>query len=156
MFATCFVEVCLTCFNSYRLPFILIIYGVVCLRCFLHHILLLTAYTFRENRECVLVIIVQFMMSAYSRIHFGLKIVFVYWYITPSQYHHCANLSEDIELIKCVSDIFCRVCEQDKAYPFSFPFYYLCGAVFFQFTHFPCDHWENIYTFEDLVIKWML
>ena len=26
-------------------------------------------------------------------------------------YHHCANLSEDIELMKCLSDIFCRVCE---------------------------------------------
>ena len=26
-------------------------------------------------------------------------------------FHHCANLSEGIELIKCMSDIFCRVCE---------------------------------------------
>ena len=32
-------------------------------------------------------------------------------YITPSHYHHCANLSEDTKLIKCLSDIFCRVCE---------------------------------------------
>ena len=32
-------------------------------------------------------------------------------YSTPSHYHHCANLSEGIELIKCLSDIFCRVCE---------------------------------------------
>ena len=31
--------------------------------------------------------------------------------LTPSHYHHCANLSEDIALIKCLSDIFCRVCE---------------------------------------------
>ena len=30
-------------------------------------------------------------------------------YITPSHYHHCANLSEDIELIKFLSDLFCRV-----------------------------------------------
>ena len=35
--------------------------------------------------------IVQFMMSAYSRIRFGLQIVFVCLYITPSHYHHCAN-----------------------------------------------------------------
>ena len=28
-------------------------------------------------------------------------------------YHHCANLSDDIELMKCLSDIFCRVCEWD-------------------------------------------
>ena len=32
-------------------------------------------------------------------------------YITPSHYNHCANLSEDIELMKCLSDIFCQVCE---------------------------------------------
>ena len=24
--------------------------------------------------------------------------------------------------------------------------YTICGAVCFQFTHFPCDNWENIYT----------
>ena len=41
------------------------------------------------------------------------QILFVCLYITPSHYHHCANLSEDIELIKCPSDIFCRVCEWD-------------------------------------------
>ena len=36
-------------------------------------------------------VIVQFMMSANSRIRFGLQIVFVCLYITPSHYHHCAN-----------------------------------------------------------------
>ena len=44
---------------------------------------------------------------ANSRIRLGLQIVFVCLYITPSHYHHCANLSEVIELIKCMSDIFC-------------------------------------------------
>ena len=53
----------------------------------------------------------QFMMSANSQIRFDLKIVFVYLYITPSHYHHCASLSEDIQLIKCLSDIVCRLCE---------------------------------------------
>ena len=64
---------------------------VVCLRCLLHHILALIVYTFRENREFVFISIVQFMMSANSRIRFGLQIVFVCLYITPSHYHHCAN-----------------------------------------------------------------
>ena len=36
--------------------------------------------------------------------------VFVCLYITPSHYRHCANLSEDIVLIKCLSYIFCRAC----------------------------------------------
>ena len=57
----------------------------------LHHILSLILYTFRENREFVFISIVQFMMSANSRILFGLQIVFVCLYITPSHYHHCAN-----------------------------------------------------------------
>ena len=65
----------------------------VCLRCLLHHILSLIAYTFRENRDFVFIIIVQFMMSANIRKRFGLQIVFVCSYITPSHYHHCANLS---------------------------------------------------------------
>ena len=77
---------------------------VVCLRCLVHHILFLIAYTFQENREFVFIIIVQFMMSANNRIRFVLKIKFVCLYITPSHYYHRANLSEDIELIKCLSD----------------------------------------------------
>ena len=57
------------------------------------------------------IIIVQFVMSANSRIGYGLQIVFVCLYNTPSYYHHCANLSVDVELMKCLPDIFCRVCE---------------------------------------------
>ena len=64
---------------------------VVCQRCLLHHILSLIVYTFRENREFVFISIVQFMMSANSRIRFGLQIAFVSLYITSSHYHHCAN-----------------------------------------------------------------
>ena len=39
----------------------------------------------------VFISIVQFMMSANSRIRFGLQIVFVSLYTTSSHYHHCAN-----------------------------------------------------------------
>ena len=77
----------------------------------LHHIMSLIAYTFRENRECVFIIIVQFMISADNRIRFGLQIALVCLFGTPSHYRHCANLSVGFELIKCLSDIFCRVCE---------------------------------------------
>ena len=102
---------------------------VVCLRCLLHHILSLIPYTFWKNRDFVFIIIVQFMMSSNSRMRFGLQIVFVCLCIT-SHYHHCANLSEDIELIKCLSDIFWRVCEWDKAYSLSYPLYNIWGCVF--------------------------
>ena len=53
--------------------------------------------------------------------------IYIYIYIC-AHYHHCANLSEDIELIKCLSDIFCRVC--DKAYSLSHPLYNMRGYVF--------------------------
>ena len=94
-------------------PFPLLSYVsmAVCLRCLLHHILSLIANTFLENREFVFIIIVQFMMSANIRIRFGLEIVLVCLYSTTSHYHHCANLSEGIEFIQCLSDIICRVCE---------------------------------------------
>ena len=115
-------------------PFLSYFSVAVCLRCLLHHILLLIAYTFWENREFVFIIIVQFMMNANNRIRFVLKIVFVCLYITPSHYHHCANLSEDIELIKCLSGIFCRVCK--IRHILSVIHYTLRGAVSFQFTHF--------------------
>ena len=68
----------------------------VCLRCLLHHILSLIAYTFRENRDFVSITSVQFMMSS------NIIRLFVH-----NQYHHCANLSEDTELVKYLSDIFC-------------------------------------------------
>ena len=109
----------------------------VCLRCLLHHILSLIAYTFRENREFVFIIIVQFMMSANIRIRFSLQIVLVCLYSTPSHYHYCANSSEGIELIKCLSDIFCRVCKINHI--LSVIHYTICDAVCFQFTHFSCD-----------------
>ena len=78
----------------------------------------------------VLIVIVQFMMSANIRICFGLQIVLVGLYSTPSHYHHCANLSEGIELIKCLSDIFCRVCEYDSAYSLHYPLYNMWGCMF--------------------------
>ena len=81
----------------------------MCLRCLLRHILSLVAYTFRENREFVFIIIVQFMISANSRMRFGLQIVFVCLYITPSHYHHCANLSEDTELTDILSSLWVRL-----------------------------------------------
>ena len=126
-------------------PFPLLSYFsvVVCLRCLLHHIPSLIAYTFRQNREFVFIIIVQFMMNANIRIRFGLQIVLVCLYSTPSHYHHCANLSEGIELIKCLSDIFCRVCKIKHI--LSVIHYTICGTVCLQFTHFSSDDWENIY-----------
>ena len=95
--------------------------------------------------ELVFIIIVQFMMSANIRIHFGLQIVLVCLYSTPSHYHHCAKLSEGIELIECLSDVFCQVCKIKHI--LSVIHYTTCGAVCFQLTHSSCDDWENIYIY---------
>ena len=114
---------------------------VVCLRCLTYHILLLIAYTFRENREFVFTIIVQFMMSANNRIRFVLKIVSVCLSTTPSHYHHCANLSEDIELVECVSKI---------RHILSVIHNTIRGAVCFQFTHSLVI--ERIYTLYLIII----
>ena len=100
----------------------------VCLRCLLHHILSLIAGTFRVKRDLVFIIIVQFVRSANSRIRFGVQIVFVCLYITPSHYYHFANLSKDIELawqihfVECVSKI--------KHIFLSYPLYNIWGCVF--------------------------
>ena len=97
----------------------------------LHHILSLIAYTFREF---VVIIIVQFMMCANIWIRFGLQILLVCLYSTPSHYHHCANLSEGI-VRYILSSVWVRL-----------SIFSPCGAVCFQFTHFSFDDWENIYT----------
>ena len=94
--------------------------------------------------EFVFIIIVQFMMSANIRIPFGLKIVCVYLHITPSHYHHCVNLSEDIELIKCLSDIFFE-CVSKIKFVLQVIHHAICGAVCFSFTHSPWDDREYIY-----------
>ena len=106
----------------------------MCLRCLLHHIQSLVAYTFRENRDFFFcIIIVPFMMSANIRIRFGLQIVFVCLHIASSHYHHCANLSEDIELIKC--QIYFVECVSKVKHIFSVIHYTIYWAVCFQFTH---------------------
>ena len=120
---------------------------VVCLRCLLHHILSLISYTFRQTGNlfslllCSLwwVQIVGYVLHCRS-----------YTFVcTPSHYHHCAKSSEDIELIKCLSDIFCRVCVSKIKHTLSVIHYTIhytiCGAVCFQFIHSSCDDWENIY-----------
>ena len=61
-------------------PIVIIFSVVVCLRYLLHYILSFIAHTFRENREFVFIIIVQFMMNANIRIRFGSQIVLVCLY----------------------------------------------------------------------------
>ena len=127
-------------------PFPLLSYFsvVVCLRCLLHHILSLIAYTFRENREFVFVIIVQFIMSTNIRICLACRsysfvsavhhliIIIVQTYLKALNLYNACQ----IYFVECVSKI--------KHILFVIH-YTICGAVCYQFTHFSCDDWENIY-----------
>ena len=64
-----------------------------------------------KNREFVFISIVQFMMSANSRIRFACR---SYSFVCTLQHIIIIilqTLSADIELIKCLSDIICRVGE---------------------------------------------
>ena len=105
----------------------------MCPRCLLHHILSLIVYTFRESREFVFISIVQFMMNANSRIRFGLQIVLVCLYITPSHYHHCANFiwrhwTYKMPVRYNLSSVWVRLSI------FSHPLYNTCGCVFSVYT----------------------
>ena len=74
--------------------------------------------------------------------------LFVQYTISLSSLCHCTKLSEDIEFIKCLSEIFCRCVSKIKHILSVIHYtihYTICGAVCFQFTHSPCDDWENIY-----------
>ena len=71
-------------------------------------------YIYREHWDfvsiiCVQSIDVQPMVFANDQIHYGLQVVPVCLHITPSHYHHYADSSEGIELIKSLSGICCRV-----------------------------------------------
>ena len=102
-------------------------------------------YTFRENREFVFISIVQFIMSANSRIRSGLQIVFVCLYISPSHNLHCANFIWRHWTY-----------EMPVRYNFiSVIHYTICGTVCFQFTHFLRNDWDNIHTLSHHQIGYM-
>ena len=89
---------------------------------------------------------------ANNRKRYDLQIVFVCLSITPSHYHHCANLSVDIELIKCLPDIFFQ-CVSKFEHILLVIHYSICGAVCLQFAQFPRDGWENILFCLIIIIK---
>ena len=113
----------------------------------LHHVLSLIAYTFRENQEWIfIIIIVQFMMSANSRIRFGVQTVLLCLYNTPSHLsslckliwrHWTHKMSVRYIFVECVSKI---------KNILSVIHYTIYWDVCFQFTYFPCDDWENVYS----------
>ena len=108
--------ICSTCYYHHQIGSIhlshwFIFSLVVSLRWLLHHILSLTEKTFRENREFVFISIVQLRWVQIVGYVLARRS-----YLFVCTLHHLIidimqTLSEDIELIKCLSDIICWVCE---------------------------------------------
>ena len=82
------------------------------------------------------------MMCANGPIHYDLMVVFICLHIALPHY----DLSEGIELLKCLSGTFCLKCVSKINWNLSIIFHEICGAVCIQFTHFSYDNCENICT----------
>ena len=83
------------------------------------------------------------MMSANNRLRCGLVVVFGYFHITLHHWYHYANLFEDMELLKCLSDIFCSECASKIRSVPTIIFHAIYGAVCIKPTHFlyaDCDN----------------
>ena len=112
---------------------------VVCLRCLLHHILSLIAYTFRETGNLFSLLLCSLwwvQISGYilaCRSYSFVCLIWRHWtYKMPVRYIISSVWVRLSILYMCVCVCVC-VCGGG-------------GAVCFQFTHFSCDDWYNIYT----------
>ena len=95
-----------------------------------------------------LLLLCNLMMCANDRVHYGPMIVFVCLHITVPHYHHYADISEGIGLLKlhsvqCVSNI-------KSILSSNFPEIY--GAVCIRFTHFSSNDCENNVRYLDINI----
>ena len=123
-------------------PFPLLSYFsvVVCLRCLLHHILSLIAYTNLFSLLLCSLWWVQIVGCVLACRSYSFVCTVHHLIIIIEQtYMKTLNLQNacQIYFVECVSKI---------KHILSVIHYTICGAVCFQFSHFPCDDWENIYT----------
>ena len=86
------------------------------------------------------------MICANNRVHYGLIVVYCYLDITIPHYHQYADLSECIELMKCLSDIFCLKCVSKIRSVLSIISHAIYGTVCTQLSHFSYDDCENTCT----------
>ena len=116
---------------------------VVCLWCLLHHILSLIAYTFTETG------------NLFSLLLCSLWWVLIFGYILACRPFVCTVHHLNIIIVQIylkalnllnACQIYFVECESKIQHILSVIHYTICGAVCFQFTHFSCDDWKNIYT----------
>ena len=76
----------------------------------LHHHMVSLSYISGEWWVLCLLSLCSLMMCANNKSHYDPIIIFVCLYITPPHYNHYADLSESIDLLKCLSGTFCLEC----------------------------------------------
>ena len=133
-------------------PIVIIFSVVVYLRCLLHRILSLIAYTFRENREFVFIIIVQFVMI--ERIYTLCLIIIIIksevWTIT-----HCLGLGHETMVSTVCLSRFLWICDMAGLLRGTFVcLWYLLriwpsvtDMQYYYHASFPTDDWHLAYMF---------
>ena len=85
-------------------------------------------------------------MCANDKVHYDPMVVFVYFHTTLPHYHHYADLSESIDLLKCLSGKFSLECVSKIKSILPIIFHAICGAVRIQLAHFSYGDCENMST----------
>ena len=120
-------------------PIVFIFSVVVCPR-WLYHQMLSVPYISRESWVLFSLILCILMMCANDGVHYGPMVVFVCLHITQPQYHHYADVSERIELLKCLSYTFCRGCAYDQVSSLSY---------------LSCNIWGYLYSAYAFLLWWL-
>ena len=110
------------------------------------------AYTFWENWDFVLIIIVQFMMSANSRVPYGLQ---RYSFLCTLHHLIITIVQTYLQTLNLwnVYQIYFAECVSRIEHILLVIHYSMYGAVCFPFTQFPRDGWENILLCIIIIIK---
>ena len=125
-------------------PLLSYFFMVVCLICLLHHILSLIAYTGKKG----------ICFHHYCAVYDECRYSDTFWLADRTRLfctvHHLINIIVRIYLKAMYLWNACQIyfveCMSKIKHILSVIHYTICRAVCFQFTHFCCDDWENIYT----------
>ena len=82
----------------------------------------------------IIIIIIIIFIIIIIRVQYGLMVIYGYLHITLPHYRHYADLSEGIELLKCLSDIVCVECVSKMRSVLSSIFHTIYGAVCIVFS----------------------
>ena len=126
-------------------PIVVIFSVAVCLMWLYHH-MPSVSYISRESWVFCLSLLCSLMMCAKDEVHYDPMVVFDCLHVTLRHYRHHAELSENIELLKCLSGTFCfeYVSKIKSILSIIFPVIY--GAMCIQLTHLSYYDYENTCT----------